>query len=93
MEGNWIPNELHRRCTSRLLSVILTQGPIVTRGMEFFGVRPIGGALFGDHRHVSIMGVVVWLLPLVAIGVSCFRLYVVWLVLSLSPFCYVTLGF
>jgi hypothetical protein len=25
--------------------------------MEFFGLRPVGGALFGDHQHVSIMGV------------------------------------
>ena len=50
--------------------------------MEFIGVRPVGGALFGNHRHVSIVGVVAGLLPLVAVGVGCVRLYVVWLVLS-----------
>ena len=36
----------------------LTRFVTVAHGVEFIGVLSIGGAMFGDHRHVSIMGVV-----------------------------------
>jgi len=92
-EGDWIPNEIHKRCTSWLSSVILTQCLTVTHGMEFIGVRSVGGAMFGNHRHVSVMGVVVWLLLLVVLGLSCFGLYVVGSVLSFLSFLLCNSGF
>jgi len=52
---------------------------------------PAGGAMYDDHRHVSIVGIVT-LFVHVAAGDGCFPLYVVLLVLSFSPFACTTLG-
>ena len=67
-------DELHRKCTSRLSSVSLTQFLTVARGVKFIGVLSIGGAMFGDRRRVSIVRDVALLFLLVDVGDGCFFL-------------------
>ena len=47
----------------------LTRFLTVAHGV-FIGVLSIGGAMFGDHRHVSIMGVVALCFSLVGVVVD-----------------------
>jgi hypothetical protein len=53
--------------------------------MEFIGVLPAGGAMFCDHRYVSVVGVVA-LFVHVDVGDGCFPLYVVLSMLSFLSF-------
>lgn len=82
MDGDWILDELHRKCTSWLSFFCLWNG--VHR------VLPASGAMSGDHEYVSAVGVAASFVCPMAVGDGCFPLFVV---LSFSFLAFVTLDF